>query len=197
MKPKRVEVLGVPVDCVDMNDALDYVDELIEGDHAVSIIAVNPEKVIKAGVEPDLLAQLRDAGMLIPDGIGVVWAASYLGLGNMGRVPGSELMPAICERAVVKGYRVFLYGAKPGVNTAAVAKLRETLPGLQIVGHHHGYVSEAEMPALIEEINASGAQILFVALGSPGQELWMKAHMPGLTSVRVCQGRRNTRRDCR
>jgi N-acetylglucosaminyldiphosphoundecaprenol N-acetyl-beta-D-mannosaminyltransferase len=187
MKPKRVEILGVPVDCLTMSTALDTVDSLIKGDKAGAIVAVNPEKVIRARGDPIFLKQLQAAELLIPDGIGVVWAARLLGLCHMERVPGSELMPAICERAAQKGYKVFLFGARPDVNERAVAVLRGRYPGIQIVGNHHGYVGAEQIPDLIKKINASAAQILFVALGSPEQERWMAKYLLQL-DVKVCQG---------
>ena len=187
MKPKRVEILGVPVDCLTMTTVLDIVDSLIRGDKPGAIMAVNPEKVIAAREDPIFLKQLQAAELLIPDGIGVVWAAHILGLCHMERVPGSELMPAICERATQKGYKLFLFGARPEVNEQAVAMLRDRYLGIQIVGNHDGYVGAEQMPGLIKEINASGAQILFVALGSPKQERWMAKHLSQL-NIKVCQG---------
>ena len=73
-------MLGVPVDLVTMEQSLGIVDRLIRGDQCGMIIAVNPEKVMRAHRDPELLAHLRNAGLIIPDGIGVVWAARYLGL---------------------------------------------------------------------------------------------------------------------
>lgn len=187
MKPKRIDVLGVPVDAVNMEEALAAVEVMLGGDRAETVIAVNPEKIIKAQTDPALLDRLRSAGLLIPDGIGVIAAARILGLARMERVPGSELMPAICERAALKGYKVFLFGANPETNMRAVEVLRERYPGIQIVGHQDGYVKDQDMPQLIERINASQAEILFIALGSPKQELWMDKYSP-LLKVKVCQG---------
>ena len=185
--PTRIEILGVPVDCVTMRSALAYIDDLIRGDHARTIVAVNPEKVMKARQDPWLLDQLRSAALLLPDGIGIVWAARLLGLARLERVPGADLMIALCKRAAEQGYRLFLYGAAPEVNELACAALEQRFPGIRIVGHRHGYVTQAEMPGLVGQINESGADILFVALGSPRQEFWMATHLPGL-KVKVCQG---------
>ncbi len=187
MKPQRIEILGVPVDGVDMASALGRVEAMARGDRCRTVIAVNPEKVMKACEDADLLAALRAADLLIPDGIGVVLAARLLGLGRMRRVPGSELMPAICGLAVRSGLSVFLYGARPEVNARAGEVLRERYPGLRIAGLEHGYVPEDGMADLIARIDASGADILFVGLGSPRQELWMARHAAAL-GVKVCQG---------
>jgi len=187
MNIKRVEVFGVPVDCVDMAQAVDVVESLIKGDSAKAVIAVNPEKVIKAQTDHQLLIVLNESGLLIPDGIGLVAAVKILGLGSLSRVPGAELMPAICERAAQKGYSVFLYGANSEVNLGARQALLQKYPTLKIVGGKDGYVSDADMPRLIEEINESKADVLFIALGSPRQELWMEQFLPQL-NIKVCQG---------
>jgi N-acetylglucosaminyldiphosphoundecaprenol N-acetyl-beta-D-mannosaminyltransferase len=187
MKPKRIDILGVPVDCVNMEQALDVVDSMIRGDRPERVIAINPEKVIKASGDASLLARIQDAGLLIPDGIGVVLAARILGLARLQRVPGSELMPAICARAARNGVEVFLFGASPEVNMKTAEVLRNRYPGLHIAGLQHGYIKDEEMPNLIERINHSGAKILFIALGSPKQELWMDRYLP-LLNVKVCQG---------
>ena len=186
--PRRVTVLGVPVDCVDMRRAVAAVDDMVTSGLPHTILAVNPEKVMKAQSDPVLSRALNAAGLLIPDGIGVVYAVRLLWRERIGRVPGSELMPEICALAARRGYKVFLFGASREVNEQAVAKLQQDYSGLPIVGHRDGYVDAAGMPGLIEAINVSGAQILFVALGSPKQELWMEQFLPQLHHVRVCQG---------
>lgn len=187
MKPKRVEILGVPVDCVTMDQAVDWVEAMMSSDKAHGVIAVNPEKVMKASQDPVLLEQLQTTSLLIPDGIGVVFGIRLLGLGKAQRVPGAELMPKLCEIAALKGYKIFLFGATAEVNKGAMVALQTQYPSLNIVGARHGYVQEADMPALIEEINASQADLLFLALGSPKQELWMSKYLPSL-HVKVCQG---------
>jgi N-acetylglucosaminyldiphosphoundecaprenol N-acetyl-beta-D-mannosaminyltransferase len=187
VRSTRTQVLGVPVDKVDMDGALACVRRMLEGNRAKTILAVNPEKVIAAQRDAELLQLLQGADLLVPDGIGVVLAARLLGKGPMQRVPGSELMPEICRQAAAEGHRVFLYGAKPEIVTRAAALLQQSYPGLQIAGTQHGYLPEEDMERLIEGINASQAEILFVALGSPRQERWMARHRARLR-VKVCQG---------
>lgn len=187
IKPRRIEILGVPVDCVSMTSALDYADELIAGDKPSVVIAVNPEKVMKAREDLWLLDQLKSAALLLPDGIGVVWAARILQLAQLERVAGADLMLALCGRAVEKDYRVFLFGASPDTNAIARVAVEKLFPGIRVVGNRHGYVQPNDMAALIDEINASGTDILFVGLGSPRQEFWMATHLPAL-KVKICQG---------
>ena len=186
-RPERVDVLGVPVDAINMRSALELVRTILADNETHTILAVNPEKVIAAQKNPALLRALCSATLVIPDGIGVVIAARLLGKATMDRVPGSELMPELCRLAAMEGYRVFLYGAKPDIASQAAELLQERYPGLKVAGVQHGYVSEARMDQLVETINASGADILFVGLGSPRQEYWMERYRDHLT-VKVCQG---------
>lgn len=183
---ERIEVLGVPIDRVNMNQSLDWVERMVAGDKPEGIFSLNAEIVVMAQANPVLLNLFRDGGLLIPDGIGVIVAAKLLGLGRIEQVPGCELMPAICERAAEKGFSVFLFGAASDVNKKAQDVLRARFPGIRIAGARDGYIKDEEMPQLIDEINASGAQILFVGLGCPRQELWVEKYLPQL-DVKVCQ----------
>lgn len=188
MKPERIEVLGVPLDLVDMQGALTAAEALINGDVTSGcILAVNPEKIIALRQDAWLLGFFRKAALLIPDGIGAVWAARTLSGANVGRVPGADLMQNLCALAAKKGYKVFFYGAKEEVSAGAVEILKERYPGLKVVGRRNGYVSLEEMDGMIDEINLSGAQILFIALGSPRQEKWVAQYGDRL-QVKVIQG---------
>lgn len=185
----RLSILNVWVDPVDMTGALERVERFIEeGDRPHSLFAVNPEKNFSVPRDPQLHRMFRDADLLIPDGIGVVLAARILYRVRMSRVPGVEMMEEICRLSAQKGYKVFIYGAKEEVSARSVEILQKRYPSLEIAGRANGYVSAEEMPTLIEQINASGAQVLFLALGSPRQENWYAKYADRLQTVRVCQG---------
>ena len=160
---------------------------MLEDSATQVIAAVNPEKVIAAQRNPDLLRALENAALVIPDGIGVVFATRLLGKDRMERVPGADLMPEICRLASINGKSVFLFGAKEEIVHRAAAQLKTRYHGLIVAGTHHGYVAEEDMEQLVDTVNSSGADILFVGLGSPRQELWMERYRERL-SVRLCQG---------
>ncbi len=187
MKPSRIEILGVPVDCLTMDRTVELAASALAGNVAHSIVAVNPEKVMRARYDVRLRDQLRRAGVLIPDGIGVVIAARILGLGRLQRVPGSELMPRLCELAGRTGRRVFLFGAAPDVNERAAQVLQTRYRGLAVAGMQHGFLNDGDMPDLVDRINSLQVDILFVALGSPKQEDWIDRYLPQL-NVKICQG---------
>ena len=185
---KRVRILGIPVDNVDMKSALDFIDATIKNDKQRQyILAVNPEKVRTLKRDNSLREMFENAALLIPDGIGVVLAMRWLYGVSAKRVPGSELMPNICKLSAEKGYKVFIYGATERVNKSAAEKLKQEYSGIRIVGRCHGYIGDEGMNELIQDINRSQANVLFVALGSPNQELWIQKYLPEL-NVNVCQG---------
>lgn len=187
ISPRRIELLGIPVDCINMDQAVQWAKLCASQATPRSIIAINPEKIIKAQRDQALQKLLRSADLLIPDGIGVVVAMRLLGLGFSKRVPGAELMPRLCALAAHEGYRVFLFGASQEVNEGAALKLSEQFPGIKIVGTQHGYIPDSDMPQLITKINSTQTDFLFIALGSPMQELWMATYLPQL-HVKICQG---------
>ena len=186
MNQRRVIVCGTPVDCVDPPGAVARVGDFIARDVPCSIFAVNPEKIIRSGRDARLKRALESAGLLIPDGIGAVVAARLLHRASIARVPGCELMPALCAYAAARGLSVFLFGGAPGVADAAAAALVRANPNLKIAGCQHGFIDLADA-SLIERINAPKPDMLFVALGSPRQELWIAENLAKL-DVRICQG---------
>jgi len=184
----RVRVLGIPVDAITMSAAVAYVDGLIRGAAKGNyILAVNPEKVNVLQKDSFLKGMFESAALLLPDGIGVVLAVRLLFREKIERVPGADLMQNLCKAASEKGYRVFVYGAAEDVNKKAVEKLTEKCPGIKIVGRCNGYIRDEDMEGLINQINNSGTDILFIGLGSPKQEKWIQQYLPRL-NVKVCQG---------
>ena len=172
-----------------MDGALSKVSEFVEqGTRPHTIFATNPEKNFSVPEDPFLYDCFKNADLLLPDGIGMVLAAKVLHGAKLARVPGCGFMQEACGLAVAKGYKVFIYGVKEEVSKGAVQILEERLPGLQIVGRCNGYWPEEKMTELVDRINTSKAEILFLALGSPKQEKWFATHREKLQHVRVCQG---------
>lgn len=183
----RVRILGVPVDCVDMRLTLKHIEELIQdGKKGNCVFALNAEKFMALGKDPYLRQVYETAALLVPDGVGATWGLRWQHRLSVERVSGADLMQRLCKLASEKGYKIFLYGAREEVNKKSVEKLRMFYPSIRIVGRCNGYVAEDKMEELVREINQSKADILFVALGSPKQEEWIKQYIPGL-NVKICQ----------
>ena len=186
---KRYPILNIWVDAVDMCQVLEKVNEYVKGENRLhTIFASNPEKNFSVPKDLILYETFKSADLLIPDGIGIVYAARALYGIRLHRITGISVMYEICKVSAERGYRIFIYGAAENVNKAAAEKLEKLFPGIQIVGRANGYLPEAEMDDLVKRVNESGAQILFLALGSPKQEWWFSRYRDRLTNVRVCQG---------
>ncbi|MED3950764.1 glycosyltransferase [Priestia aryabhattai] len=170
----KENILGIDV-CSDTYDELaaKLLQDIDKGRKSF-IVAINPEKIMKAQEDQELKSLLNQATYQIPDGIGVI-LASKLKKGRIReRVTGIDMMLKLCKEATNNGKRIFLYGAKPGISDEAKAKLEEMFPGILIVGTLNGYEKNEEV--IERTINDSGAEIVFVALGSPAQENWIIAH---------------------
>ena len=177
------------VDGINMQNALDFVAEYIRSKKPVGfILAINPEKVFAFQSNSFLHIFFERATLIIPDGIGIVMALRFLYGVKVNRIPGADLMQNICREAPVRGYRIFIYGATENVNAEACKVLRDRYPGIEIVGRANGFVAQEHMEDLVARINASEANILFIALGSPKQEEWMATYAERLTTVKLCQG---------
>lgn len=189
MEIHRYRILNTPVDLVDMSTALQFVQNAVRTRTSPGfILAVNPEKVFVLRQDVFLQDFFEKAALLIPDGIGMVKALHILYGKRIARCPGADLMQNICREAPGNGYKIFIYGADEEVNRKACEILRERHPGLQIVGRANGFIKPEGMDGLVEKINDSRADILFIAMGSPRQEKWMSQYAGHLTSVKICQG---------
>jgi N-acetylglucosaminyldiphosphoundecaprenol N-acetyl-beta-D-mannosaminyltransferase len=185
----RLKILNIWVDPVDRKEAIQRVKYfLTEGTRPHAVIAANPEKNFSVPKDAVLYDTFKNADLLLPDGIGIVLAARILYGANLERVPGSEFIFDICDIAAKGKYKVFIYGAKEKVNKNTVEELKKRYPDIEIAGRASGYVKDSDMPDLIDRINASEAQILFLALGSPRQEEWYATYKNRLHHVRVVQG---------
>ncbi|KKM10759.1 N-acetylmannosaminyltransferase [Clostridiales bacterium PH28_bin88] len=177
---KKVSVLGTLVDPVDMQGTLEKVEEYIKEGTPHHIITLNAEIIYRAQHEPALKDIINSAHLVTPDGAGVVWAAGKLGTPVPERVTGIDLVQAILPTAAIKGWRIFLYGAAPGVAEEAARKMVEEYPGIQIAGTSHGYLDAQGQKGLLSSIQKTKPDILLVALGAPKQEYWIREHMDQL-----------------
>lgn len=174
-------ILGVDVNTENYDELIPKLFQNIDAKKKSLIVAINPEKLMKAKDDPALKALLNRAEFQIPDGIGVI-IASKIQKGNItSRVTGVDMMDRIVREAARTGKSIFLYGAKPGVAETAAAKLIETYPDLKVAGTQDGY--EKDTSKVIAKINEAQPDILFVAMGSPKQELWIEEHRDNLHPI--------------
>ena len=184
--PAPLDITGIPVVPFETYDqALKSVEQSIEAGRRSFCVAINPIKIYNAWHDPELLTLLRQADFGICDGVGVSIASRLLHGRSIKRITGCDLFFRLLGLASEKGYGVFLLGASTQANAAARAALQKTHPELQIAGWHDGYFQDSQK--VVEEINASGADLLFVAMGSPKQEQWIWRHRQSIKAS-FCMG---------
>jgi N-acetylglucosaminyldiphosphoundecaprenol N-acetyl-beta-D-mannosaminyltransferase len=168
----QARVLGVRVDCLDMGAALERIAQLVdEGGHH-QVATVNPEFVMRARSDHEFARVLESADLCLADGSGVVWAARRQGCAIREPVAGTDLILPLAALCARRHFRLFLLGAAPGVATDLANRLRGDHPDLEVAAHSGSpdLSSDAETLALIK---GHRPQVLLVAYGHPGQELWI------------------------
>ncbi|QBS37563.1 glycosyltransferase [Thermaerobacter sp. FW80] len=170
----RIELLGLPLDALTFDETVRRIVRRVERGEPTVQVSMNAAKYVRAAENPALRSFIQRADIVSPDGAGPLLAARRLGLPVPERVPGVDLMMALLAVAATRGWTVFLLGARPEVVERAVTQARRRWPGLAVAGYHHGYFREGEEEsAVVERVRASGARMLFVALGTPRQELFL------------------------
>lgn len=175
---KKENVLGVNVCITDYEEILKYIDIDIINNKKSFVVAINPEKVMKARKNESLKNIINNANYQIADGIGIVYASKLRNGKINKRITGIDLMDKICSLASNKNYSIFLYGSHNDTLIETERALREKYKSLNIVGKISGYGNVDNK--IIKVINKKNPDILFVALGSPKQEYFINNNMEKL-----------------
>ena len=170
MSIKRTFVLGYPVDIIGFNEAL---EKVLSSENFMQIITINPEMIQTAKNNPDFDTLLKNADLIVPDGVGIKLALKFQGI-NQEQIAGCDFAKNVIELAAQRNEGIALIGAKQDVLELTQKKLKEEYPNLKIQFAQNGYFKEEEQDRIIKEIQKSGAKYLFAALGSPKQEFFIK-----------------------
>ncbi len=185
--PDRVEILGLPVDRVDMTQALAKIEGFLQEPRPHLVITADASGMAQAQGDEIFRDLFFTADLITPDSVGVLWASKRYGKPLAGRVSGVELVGGICEISARTGARIFLLGAAPGVAALAAEKLRLKHPGCNIVGARVGYFPASDDTLVAAEIAETMPDVLFVAMGIPRQEKFIRA-TEGIIGARVSMG---------
>jgi len=184
--PTPVNVMGVSVvPFENYEQALGCVETSIAAKEKSFWVAINPIKVYNAWHQPELRDLLGRTDVGICDGVGVSVASRILHGHGIKRITGCDLFFRLIARAARKRWGVYLLGASPESNEAARRELQKNHPDLRIVGWQDGYFEDSE--EVVRDINASQADLLFVAMGSPKQEEWIARHRDAINAS-FCMG---------
>lgn len=174
---EQLKLLGVRLAAFDLPSAVAEMEEAIVSGRKTYACACSVNDIVQAQKDPAVLRALDGAGWNTTDGMPLVWSLRFLGARKVSRVYGPDLMLALTELSARKGYSQFYLGGAPGVADELADCLRKRFPGLKVAGTFcppFRAMSEEEERAMVEQLNASGAQIVWVGLGAPKQDLWVE-----------------------
>jgi len=186
-KINAVEILGLPIHQLTMEEVLTLCEKHIISRKQLLLGVVNAAKVVNAQRDPKLHQSLKQADLILADGMPIVWLSKLLGKALPERVAGIDLMYGLIERASRNDYVMYFLGAKPDVVVKVAEHVVSKYPGARIAGFRDGYFDESQEETVAEQIRASKADILFVGMNSPKKENFLrKWHRYML--VPVCHG---------
>ena len=178
----KENILGFNVCNTNYEEVVDSVYKDFKNGNSNFIVNINPEIIMTNYKNQELIDIFNNEKYQIPDGIGIVYA-SKITKGNIKqRITGIDLMNELCKSSVKYDSKIFLYGAKEGIAKKAKEELEKKIDDINIVGTCSGYEDESKA---IEKINVSGANILFVGLGSPKQEKFIINHRDELKNIKI------------
>ncbi|TJX15198.1 WecB/TagA/CpsF family glycosyltransferase [Tissierella creatinini] len=181
---EKIRIFGVEIQNTTLEDVVLKLREYLEGDSLRVIFTPNTEIVMAAKEDENLKALINKGDLIIPDGIGLIYGSRLKNKPLKERVTGFDTSMKLLDIANEKSYSIYLLGGKDGIAKGAGAKIKKDYPNIKIAGLHHGYFKgshlglkgEAEEERIIEEINESKPDIIFVGFGFPKQELWIDAN---------------------
>lgn len=219
-KISKVDILGVPFYSMSWDESLTIFEALLLAGHQYQIAKANPEFVMTALKDPEVMEILRKTVFNTADGAGILWAARFLSLppkgffGTLGqlfltgletllntqslkkiipeRVGGVEHVIDECSIAAKHGVSVFLMGSTDKARLKTAEFLKKKIPGLIISGHAGSFKPFEDEKILIDEVNKSGAGLLIVCFGHPLQEKWIYKNMKKMPAVRIADGEGGT-----
>ena len=184
-KVPRANILGVGVSALNMAMALEIIEGWIERREPHYVCVTGVHGVMESQRDEELRRIHNRAGLVTPDGMPLVWLSRLQSFHHVERVYGPDLMLALCERSVAKGYRHFFYGGAEGVPEQLASVLQKRFPGLQVAGTFSPPfrpLTADEDDRIVQMINAAAPDIVWVGLSTPKQERWMAGHRERLTA---------------
>jgi exopolysaccharide biosynthesis polyprenyl glycosylphosphotransferase len=172
----KCTLLGIEIDNLTVQQFLHRLSEFVNTPETNHIAYVNIDCLNIAQADKSYARILRDADLVYPDGMGVVFASWIFGRPLKERVNAGDLLPEFCRMCVKRGYRIYILGGDEGVASSAAENLCRDFPGLRIVGTHTGFFEDSDSEAIISDINACEVDVLMVGMGAPRQENWIRRH---------------------
>lgn len=171
----KVSIMGVPFSKMTHDETIRHISRIANGkEHKMyHVVTANPEIVMSAGKDDQLMRILQEAGIITADGIGIVLAAKWKGEPISGRVTGYDMLVDLLVQGNRDGWSFYFLGTDEETNRKAVESIAERFPNVRIAGRHNGFFGTDHEPAILEQIRAASPDFLIVAMGAPHAERWI------------------------
>ncbi|MFS0883373.1 WecB/TagA/CpsF family glycosyltransferase [Metabacillus niabensis] len=170
---KTINIFGLDVASLTLEETITEIEKYIIQKRKVQHVVINASKVVMMKKDLQLKAIIKSCPIINADGQSIVWAARFLGKRLPERVTGIDIMERLISESSKKSYKLYFFGAKQNVVKRLVEHYTELYPNIEIVGYRNGYFKESEELEIVNEINKSGADILFLGFSSPKKEYWL------------------------
>ena len=184
-----IKIFGVKIHNITFEDGIKEIKSYLKGNDLKTIYTPNPEIVMGAKENKKLKEIINRGDLITADGIGLIYASKIKKRPLKERVTGYDLSMELLNIGNEKGYKLYLLGGKEGVAKGAAENIQKAYPNIKIAGYHQGYFkgshnnyeNHQEELKIIEDINASEPDIIFVGLGFPNQEIWIDTNKNKIT----------------
>ena len=176
----RSKILGIDFDLITPEAVFEKIEDWKRNNEQHYITFTNPHSVLLCHRDEEMKVATERASIILPDGIGIIYAANLLGYTHYGRVSGPDTMLKLCDLGQNKGYKHFFFGGKKDVAKKLAEQLSEKFPGLQVAGTYYPpfrLITSREDDEVLQMINDTNPDIIWVGLGAPKQEKWMAYHI--------------------
>jgi N-acetylglucosaminyldiphosphoundecaprenol N-acetyl-beta-D-mannosaminyltransferase len=188
MTTPKITLFNIEIDALTMEQSVNLINKSILEKNQVVHNCINANKVVLMEKDKFLQQTLKDADIISADGQAIVWASQLMGNPLPERVPGIDLMENLMQMANKNGYKAFLFGAKEEIVKMVSNHYNKVFEGSIVAGYRNGYFSKNEEVKIVEQINNSGAQMLFVAIPSPQKEYFINKYRKKLPNILLLMG---------
>ncbi|AFY86357.1 MAG: N-acetylglucosaminyldiphosphoundecaprenol N-acetyl-beta-D-mannosaminyltransferase [Chroococcidiopsis cubana SAG 39.79] len=188
---KKLDVIDSPVSALPFESQINLILEWATSKVSKFVCVANTHMLVEAYWHPEFAKVLKNADLVTPDGMPLVWMLKLLGARTQNRVAGIDILLSLCKLAPLKNVSIFFLGSETPVLEKMRERLARDFPNLKIAGMEplpFHPLTRAEDEALVEKIHHSGAGIVLVALGCPKQEYWMQQHQGKIRAVTIGLG---------
>lgn len=172
---RTISIMGIPIANATYDEVIAHLGNIADGDKhdMFHVVTANPEIVMTAGKDEQVKRILLEAGLITPDGIGIVLAAKWKGEPLSGRVTGYDMLMRLLERANRSRWSFYFLGTDEETSRKAISIIADRFPNVQIAGRRNGFFRPEDEPAIVEAISAARPDFLIVAMGAPNAERWI------------------------